>query len=74
VIGKYPGHASLATLLKIAKYLTRYSTTTLMATPQQQKALFQESRLNLAIQAYKQGQFLSFRAATSTYDMPRSIA
>jgi hypothetical protein len=34
VISKYPGHVSiLATLLKIAKYVTRYLTTTLMATP-----------------------------------------
>ena len=45
-----------------------------MATPQQQEALFQEGRIDLAIQAYKQGQFLSFRAATSTYNVPRSIA
>jgi len=45
-----------------------------MATPQQQEAFFQEGRLDLAIQAYKQGQFSSFRAATSTYDVPRSTA
>ena len=45
-----------------------------MATPRQQEALFQEGRLDLAIQAYKQGQFSSFWAATSTYNVPRSTA
>ena len=45
-----------------------------MAAPQQQEALYWEGRINLAIYAYKQGQFTSFRAATSTYNMPRSTA
>jgi hypothetical protein len=45
-----------------------------MAAPQQRNALFQEGRLDLAIKAYKQGQFPSFQAATSTYDVPRSTA
>src|SRR6266513_2727052 len=45
-----------------------------MATSQQQDALFREGRLDLAIDAYKQGQFSSFRAAASTYDVPRSTA
>jgi hypothetical protein len=45
-----------------------------MATPQQQEALYQEGRIDLAINAHKQGQITSFRAATSTYDVPRSTA
>ena len=45
-----------------------------MAIPQQQEALFKEGRIDLAINAHKQGQFTSFRAATSTYDVPRSTA
>jgi len=45
-----------------------------MATPQLQNPLFQEGRLVLAINAYKQGQFQSFRSATSTYDVPRTTA
>jgi len=45
-----------------------------MATPQQQEALFKEGRIDLAIHAHKQGQFTSFWAATSTYDVPRSTA
>ena len=45
-----------------------------MATPQQQEALFREGRIDLAIQAHKQGQIPSFRAATTTYDVPRSTA
>ena len=45
-----------------------------MPTPQQQEALFKEGRIDLAIQAHKQGQFWSFRAATTTYDVPRSTA
>jgi hypothetical protein len=46
-----------------------------MATPQQQEeALFKESRIDLAIDAYKQGQFTSFRKATSMYDVPQSTA
>jgi len=43
--------------IKITKNATRYLTTTLMATPQLQNPLFQEGRLVLAINAYKQGQF-----------------
>ena len=45
-----------------------------MATPQQQNPVFQEGRLILAIDAHKQGQFQSFRATTSTYDVPRTTA
>jgi len=45
-----------------------------MATPQQQEALFKEGRILLSLNAYKQGQFISFRKATSTYDVPRSTA
>ena len=62
---KWPMRASRPPI-KITKNATRYLTTTSMATPQQQKPLFQEGRLVLAINAYKQGQFRSFRAATST--------
>ena len=53
-----PGHP-----LKIAKNVTRYSTVTSMATPKQRNPLFQEDRLILALNAHKQGQFLSFRSA-----------
>ena len=45
-----------------------------MATPQQQEALHQEGRILLSINAYKQGQFTSFRKATSTYDVHRTTA
>jgi len=45
-----------------------------MATPQLQNPLFQEGRLVLAINAYKQGQFQSFQSATSTYNMPQTTA
>jgi len=45
-----------------------------MATPQQQNTLFQEGRLVLALNAYKQGQFSSFRSAVKIYNMPRTIA
>ena len=45
-----------------------------MAAPQQQEALYQEGRIDLAINAHKQGQISSFRAATSIYDVPRSTA
>ena len=61
-------------LIKIATYATRYTTTTSMATPQQQEVLFKEGRILLSLNAYKQGQFTSFRKATSTYDVPRSTA
>ena len=42
---------------------------TSMATPQQQKPLFQEGRLILALNAYKQGQFLSLRSAVKIYSL-----
>ena len=45
-----------------------------MSTPQQQEALFQEGRLILAVQAYKQGQFPGLLTATKAYDVPRSTA
>ena len=45
-----------------------------MATPQQQEDPFQEGRLILALNTYKRGQFISFRKATSTYNMSRTIA
>jgi hypothetical protein len=45
-----------------------------MPKPQQQEALFRKGRINLAIQAHKQGQFPSFQKATYTYNVPRSTA
>jgi hypothetical protein len=45
-----------------------------MPPPQQQEVLFKEGRIDLAIQAHKQGQITSFRKATGTYDVPRSTA
>ena len=45
-----------------------------MATPQQQEALYRQGRVDLATQAYKQGQFQSLRRATDTYDAPRTTA
>ena len=45
-----------------------------MSTPQQQEALFQEGRLILAVQAYKQGQFRGLLTATKVYNVPRSTA
>ncbi len=42
-----------------------------MATLQQKQALYKEGRLNLAIQAYKQGQFQSPNAAAIAYDVPQ---
>ena len=69
------GHASLrATPIKIAKDATRYLTITLMTTPQQENPLFQEGRLILALNAYKQGQFLSFRSAVKIYNMLQTTA
>ena len=41
---------------------------------QQQEDLFQEGRLILTINAYKQGQFTSFRKAISTYNVSRTTA
>ena len=59
---------------KYTKYASHYTTITSMATPQQQNPQFQEGRLLLSINAYKQGQFPSFRKATSTYDIARTTA
>jgi Tc5 transposase DNA-binding domain len=56
--------------IKIVKRATRYTTTTSMATLQQENPLFREGRLLLSINAHKQGQFTSFRKATATYDVP----
>ena len=42
-----------------------------MATSQQQAALNKEGRLELAIQAYRQGRFSSYTAAANAYDVPR---
>ena len=60
--------------IKIVKHATRYTTTTSMATPQQENPLFREGRLVLAINAYKQGQFEALQPATTTYDVPRTTA
>jgi len=63
------GHAGLrATLSKLRRV------TTLMAIPQQQNPLFQEGRLILALNTHKQSQFLSFRSAVKTYDVPWTTA
>jgi hypothetical protein len=45
-----------------------------MATLQQENHLFQKGRLLLSINAHKQGQFTSFRKATATYNVLRTIA
>lgn len=42
-----------------------------MAPPKRQEALHREGRLELAVQAYKQGHFRSYRAAARAYDVPR---
>ena len=42
-----------------------------MTTPQSQAASFQEGRLELAIQAYKQGSFKTPTAAAKAFDVPR---
>lgn len=44
-----------------------------MATPRQQAAIRQEGRLELAIQAYRQGRFSSYRKAAKAYDIPRNM-
>ena len=44
-----------------------------MATPQQE-AVYRQGRVDLAVQAYNQGQFKSLRSATSIYDAPRTTA
>jgi hypothetical protein len=41
-----------------------------MSTPQQQRAVYQEGRIALAIQAYKLGQFPTPTAAAKSYDVP----
>ena len=46
---------------KITKNATRYTTTTSMVTPQQQNPSFQEGRLLLSINTYKESQFTSFQ-------------
>ena len=43
-----------------------------MAAPQQQEALYRQGRVDLAVQAYKQGQFQSLRGAASIYDAPET--
>jgi len=43
-------------------------------TPKQQQVLFQEGRLILAVQAYKQGQIPALFTATRMYNMPQSTA
>jgi hypothetical protein len=45
-----------------------------MATPQQQEALYRQGRVDLAVQAYNQGQFKSLRATVLTYNAPRTTA
>jgi hypothetical protein len=40
-----------------------------MATPQQQEALYEEGRLDLARQAYNQGQFQTPHAAALAYNV-----
>jgi len=43
-----------------------------MATLLSQLALYKEGRLQLAAQAYKTGQFLSYTAAVKAYDVNRN--
>ena len=43
-----------------------------MATPLSQLALYKEGRLQLAAQAYKTGQFLSYTTAVKAYNINRS--
>jgi hypothetical protein len=45
-----------------------------MAAPQQENSLFNEGGLIVALNVHKQDQLPSFRAATSTNDVPRSTA
>src|SRR5436305_13687156 len=42
-----------------------------MAPPQRREALHREGRLELAVHAYKRGDFQSYRAATQAYDVSR---
>jgi len=60
--------------IKIVKHATRYTTTTSMATPQQENPLFREGRLILAINVYKQGQFKALQPTIITYNVPRITA
>jgi hypothetical protein len=41
-----------------------------MVAPPRQEALYQEGRLNLACQAYKQGEFQTPYAAAKAFDVP----
>lgn len=43
-----------------------------MPASKQQVALYKEGRLELAIQAYKRGEFQSLRATAKAYDVPRA--
>ena len=43
--------------------LDAFPTTTIIVTPQQREALHRQGRVDLAIQAHKQGHIKSFRAA-----------
>jgi hypothetical protein len=43
-----------------------------MAAPLSQLALHKEGRLELALQAYKEGKFSSYTAAAEAYDVTRS--
>jgi len=43
-----------------------------MATPQRQAAIRKEGRIELALQAYQQGQFSTPTAAAKAYDVTRS--
>ena len=43
-----------------------------MVTPQRQKDPFQEGRLDLGVQAYKQGQITTFRGVERTYGVSRT--
>jgi hypothetical protein len=43
-----------------------------MTPPQQDKALYREARHDLAIQAYKSGQFQALQPATKSFDIPRT--
>jgi hypothetical protein len=44
-----------------------------MAPQRQQAALFQQGRLELAVQAYQAGKFQSYRAAAKAFDVPRTM-
>ena len=44
-----------------------------MATPQQE-AVYRQGRVNLAVQAYNQGQFKSLQSTTLIYNAPQTTA